>query len=58
MTSLFHRYYDRLYASKDYAGEVATVLAAAEARFGRVQSVLEVGCGTGNHSREFANRPR
>lgn len=45
--------YDQLYAEKQYATEVGTVL---ELLGKGVSSVLDVGCGTGRHAREFAAR--
>jgi SAM-dependent methyltransferase len=52
----YARYYDLLYSDKDYPGEVDYVLS----RFKRCgvdpQSVLDLGCGTGRHAIELANR--
>jgi SAM-dependent methyltransferase len=45
--------YDQLYAEKPYAAEVATAL---ELLGLSVSSLLDVGCGTGRHAREFAAR--
>jgi len=56
-TDYYYRYYDLLHEKKDYAGEIDTVL-----RIGRecgclpLTKVLDVGCGTGNHSFELARR--
>ena len=48
--------YDAMYAEKDYEGEVDLLEAAFE-RFGsRVESVLDLGCGTGNHLAPLARR--
>lgn len=46
------RHYDELYLNKDYAGEVETILSICQ----HPKKVLDVGCGTGNHAVEFANR--
>lgn len=49
----YSRYYDLLYRDKDYAGEARFVdglLGATTA----ARSLLDVGCGTGAHAREFA----
>lgn len=48
----FHDHYDRLYAAKNHAGEAACVLGLLGLRAGA--RLLEVGCGTGLHSRVFA----
>jgi ubiquinone/menaquinone biosynthesis C-methylase UbiE len=50
------RYYDRIYWWKDYSKEV-DFLVEAFRRFGiRGRRVLEVACGTGNHSRLLVER--
>jgi SAM-dependent methyltransferase len=54
---LFHECYDRLFASKDYAAEVEFVLDLTRDQLGCLPSrILEVGCGTGNHTLELARR--
>ena len=57
MTKVFDaysEYYDQLYQDKDYAAEVRYVSSHIE-RFGNGgKSLLELGCGTGNHARLFA----
>lgn len=45
--------YDALYAEKDYAGEVDCVLALMDRN---VDTLLDIGCGTGRHARAFAAR--
>jgi SAM-dependent methyltransferase len=49
--------YDRLYATKDYRAE-CDLIEAAIARFSAAppRSLLDVGCGTGQHSIELARR--
>ncbi len=52
-------FYDELYASKDYQGEASAILALLEKRRQRpVDSLLDVGCGTGNHLVELARHLR
>ena len=47
----YSRYYDLLYADKDYAGEVAYVRALIDKHSTRAStSLLELGCGTGIHA--------
>lgn len=49
--------YDLLYADKDYEGECALIETAFN-RFSerRVERVLDLGCGTGNHAWRLASR--
>jgi SAM-dependent methyltransferase len=53
----YYRDYDFINREKDYSAEVDTVLKAA-LLLGqdRPETLLEVGCGTGNHSALFAER--
>jgi SAM-dependent methyltransferase len=52
---LFYKYYDTLFAAKDYAGEVAAVLNHYSGQQLQLPAhILEVGCGTGNHTVELA----
>lgn len=53
--NLFYRYYDSLYRAKDYASEIETVLSVLGTNR-KPQRVLEIGCGTGNHTIELAKR--
>jgi SAM-dependent methyltransferase len=48
----FHDHYDRLYAAKDHAAEAACVMGLLGLK--GAARLLEVGCGTGLHSRAFA----
>jgi SAM-dependent methyltransferase len=55
---LFYQYYDVLFAAKDYAGEVEAVLRYCDTYpLQPLATILEIGCGTGNHTVELANRP-
>lgn len=47
----YSRYYDLLYADKDYAGETAYILSLISAHSLKpAASLLELGCGTGIHA--------
>jgi ubiquinone/menaquinone biosynthesis C-methylase UbiE len=46
--AMFYRYYDALFAGKDYRGEIQRALSLAGIRQGA--RVLEIGAGTGNHT--------
>ena len=52
----YARYYDLLYSDKDYPGEVDYVLDRIKRCGVDPQSVLDLGCGTGRHAIEMANR--
>jgi SAM-dependent methyltransferase len=48
--------YDTIYSAKDYAFEVGQVLEFAR-RYGvEAGTIVDYGCGTGNHARRFAER--
>lgn len=54
-SDLFYRYYDDLYFSKDYKKEADSVVSLVRNYYpGKIKKMLEVGSGTGNHTREFA----
>lgn len=48
--------YDALYASKDYEGECDRIETAFRQSTREVRSVLDLGCGTGNHAIPLARR--
>jgi SAM-dependent methyltransferase len=50
----YARCYDLLYRDKDYAAEARWVDAALRPGNGPRGTLLDVGCGTGRHAREFA----
>lgn len=54
MARPFVEHYDALYADKDYDADIAAFESLAGALAGR--KVLEIGAGTGNHSRRLAAR--
>lgn len=51
---LYSRYYDLLYADKDYNAEAAYVLQLIETYAPKAKTILELGSGTGKHARIFA----
>lgn len=54
MFDAYARYYDAFYQGKDYAAEAAFVLSRLAAFGCKPGSLLDLGCGTGRHCREFA----
>lgn len=56
-TNLFYRYYDAIFCNKDYTKEIRLIFQFSK-RFGvgTPQKILEIGCGTGNHTQELAKR--
>jgi len=48
--------YDAIYSAKDYAFEVGQVLEFARRHGVEVRTIVDYGCGTGNHARRFAER--
>lgn len=55
---IYAGHYDALYAAKDYAAECDALEAAFRRFRGRapIESVLDLGCGTGNHALLLAQR--
>jgi SAM-dependent methyltransferase len=47
-------YYDLLYRDKDYAGETSLIRTILESYCPKVDRVLDLGCGTGQHARHLA----
>ena len=45
----YSRYYNLFYQDKDYPGEAEYVRSLIEKYHPRAQSILDLGCGTGNH---------
>jgi len=57
--SIFRRYadyYDLIHRDKDYAGESAFVRQSVRAHAPAARSVLDLGCGTARHAREWVRR--
>ncbi|GLI36593.1 class I SAM-dependent methyltransferase [Geobacter hydrogenophilus] len=52
----YSRYYDLLYRDKDYAGEAAYVDRLIRSYQPGAVSLLDLGCGTGRHSRLLADK--
>jgi SAM-dependent methyltransferase len=52
--ALYARYYDLLYADKDYAGEAAYVAGLIRQRLPGATRILELGSGTGIHAEHLA----
>ena len=53
----FYKYYDLLFASKDYRRETTAVFQIYQ-RYQKtpLRHILEIGCGTGNHTTELARK--
>jgi SAM-dependent methyltransferase len=47
---IYANYYNLFYKDKDYAGEVNYILSLLNEYQPKLESILELGCGTGNHA--------
>ncbi len=54
--STYAKQYDAMYADKDYNAECDLVAAAAAEHAVAIDRLLDIGCGTGGHSLEWARR--
>lgn len=54
--SSYANQYDAMYGDKDYVAECDLVAAAAKANGVAINNILDIGCGTGGHSLEWARR--
>jgi SAM-dependent methyltransferase len=54
--SIYANQYDAMYADKDYNAECDLVAAAAAEHAVPINRLLDIGCGTGGHSLEWARR--
>lgn len=55
--NLFYQYYDNLFASKNYTSEIEAIWKMTDKYYSStVANILEIGCGTGNHTLEFSKR--
>jgi SAM-dependent methyltransferase len=52
----YSRYYNLIYKSKDYLGEVNFILSLLSEYKPNIESFLELGCGTGNHALILAEK--
>src|SRR5690349_1894535 len=52
------RFYDALYAGKDYAKAAAKLQALVRERLPRAATLLDVGCGTGRHLKHLCEQYR
>ena len=52
----FYDIYDEIFAKKEYGKEIDTIIEAAELSSVSELRMLEIGCGTGNHTIELAKR--
>jgi len=50
----YSQYYDLLYRDRDYAGEARYVVDLVKRHAPGTKSIVEIGCGSGGHTREFA----
>lgn len=56
---IFYKYYDVLYQDKDYKGEIELIYKIVEKySSNKILEVLEIGCGTGNHTKELAKKAK
>ena len=56
MFSNSSQYYDKIYAFKNYADEVARIRRLIEQHHPTARSILDVACGTGEHARLLSER--
>lgn len=54
MFSKTAKYYDAIYSFKDYNAEAASVRSIIKQEHPTARSILDVGCGTGEHARRLA----
>lgn len=48
------KYYDAIYSFKDYTAEAASIRSLIRREHAVAKSILDVGCGTGEHARQLA----
>jgi SAM-dependent methyltransferase len=55
-SQVYSHYYDLIYKGKDYLKEVLQVIKLIKLYHSDAKTILNVGCGTGNHDIEFASK--
>ena len=51
----YAEYYDLLYEDKDYPAESNFIHTLIQEHFSTAESILDLGCGTGNHALALLN---
>ena len=54
--NLYSQYYDLFYSDKDYSAEVDYINSLIQANNKNINSLLDMGCGTGKHAELFCNK--
>lgn len=54
--NLYSQYYDLLYSDKDYRAEVDYINSLIQANSKNINTLLDMGCGTGKHAELFCNK--
>ena len=54
--NLYSQYYDLLYSDKDYSAEVGYINNLIQANNKNINTLLDMGCGTGKHAELFCNK--
>ena len=54
--NLYSQYYDLLYSDKDYSAEVDYINSLIQANNKNVNTLLDMGCGTGKHAELFCEK--